>query len=126
MGRRRLHPDGRRPAAVHRLPDRPHRRPPRTGCALAPGIEALVTARFAQGSVAAVMMPASMALIGHTYPETGHRARAVATWAMGGAVASSSGPVLGGPLTQCPGGGPSSPTCPSPRRLCMHRFEAPR
>src|SRR3954449_8330921 len=45
------------------------------------------------------MMPSSMALLGHAYPHPVRRARAVAVWAMGGAVASSSGPVLGGPLT---------------------------
>ncbi|MFB7505243.1 MFS transporter [Streptomyces broussonetiae] len=69
-------------------------------CGLAPSLGTLVAARFAQGAAAAVMMPASMALIGHAYPDPRHRARAVAIWAMGGAVASSSGPVLGGLLTQ--------------------------
>jgi DHA2 family methylenomycin A resistance protein-like MFS transporter len=68
-------------------------------CGLAPGLGALVAARFVQGSAAAVMMPASMALIGQAYPEPSRRARAVAIWAMGGAIASSSGPVLGGLLT---------------------------
>jgi MFS family permease len=68
-------------------------------CGLAPTLGALVVARFVQGSAAAVMMPASMALIGHAYPNPGRRARAVAVWAMGGALASSAGPVLGGVLT---------------------------
>ncbi len=68
-------------------------------CGLASGIGALVTARFVQGAGAAVMMPASMALIGQAYPDPARRARAVAVWAMGGAVASSSGPLLGGVLT---------------------------
>ena len=68
-------------------------------CGLAPGLGALVAARFVQGSAAAVMMPASMALIGQAYPDPSRRARAVAIWAMGGAIASSSGPVLGGLLT---------------------------
>jgi len=68
-------------------------------CALAPVMGALVAARFAQGAAAAVMMPASMALIGQAYPDPTRRARAVAVWAMGGAVASSSGPLLGGLLT---------------------------
>jgi MFS family permease len=45
------------------------------------------------------MMPASMALIGHAYPDHRARAHAIAVWAMGGAIASSSGPVLGGVLT---------------------------
>ena len=68
-------------------------------CGLAPRLGTLVAARFVQGSAAAVMMPASMALIGHAYPDPLRRARAVAIWAMGGAIASSSGPVLGGLLT---------------------------
>ena len=45
------------------------------------------------------MMPASMALIGQAYPDPVGRARAIAIWAMGGAIASSAGPVLGGVLT---------------------------
>src|SRR4051794_16731463 len=68
-------------------------------CGMAPTLGALVTARFVQGAAAAVMMPASMALIGHAYPDPGRRARAIAMWAMGGALASSAGPVLGGVLT---------------------------
>jgi EmrB/QacA subfamily drug resistance transporter len=68
-------------------------------CGLAPSIGVLVAARFVQGSAAAAMMPSSMALIGQAYPDPVKRARAVAVWAMGGAVASSSGPVLGGFLT---------------------------
>jgi DHA2 family methylenomycin A resistance protein-like MFS transporter len=68
-------------------------------CGLAPSLGALVVARFVQGAAAAVMMPASMALIGQAYPDPVQRARAVAVWAMGGALASSAGPVLGGLLT---------------------------
>jgi MFS transporter, DHA2 family, methylenomycin A resistance protein len=68
-------------------------------CGLAPGIGALVAARFVQGAGAAVMMPSSMALIGQAYPDPVKRARAVAMWALGGSVASSAGPVLGGVLT---------------------------
>jgi EmrB/QacA subfamily drug resistance transporter len=68
-------------------------------CGLAPNLTALVAFRFAQGTAAAIIMPASMALIAQAYPDRGRRARAVAWWAMGGAVASSSGPILGGLLT---------------------------
>lgn len=68
-------------------------------CALAPSMPALVAARFVQGSAAAAMMPSSMALLGHAYPDPVRRTRAVAIWAMGGAIASSAGPVLGGLLT---------------------------
>jgi MFS transporter, DHA2 family, methylenomycin A resistance protein len=62
-------------------------------------IGALIAARFVQGAAAAVIMSASMALIGHAYPDPVRRARAVAAWAMGASVASTCGPVLGGVLT---------------------------
>jgi EmrB/QacA subfamily drug resistance transporter len=68
-------------------------------CGLAPSLGGLIVARFVQGTAAAVMMPASMALVSQAYPDRAKRARAVAVWAMGGAIASSSGPVLGGLLT---------------------------
>ena len=68
-------------------------------CGLAPSLGGLVAARFVQGAAAAVMMPSSMALIGQAYSDPARRARAVAVWAMGGAVASSAGPLLGGLLT---------------------------
>jgi MFS family permease len=67
-------------------------------CALAPGLAALVAARFVQGSAAAAVMPSSMALIRQAFPDAVARGRALAVWAMGGAIASSSGPVLGGVL----------------------------
>jgi EmrB/QacA subfamily drug resistance transporter len=68
-------------------------------CGLAPTIGVLVAARLMQGAAAAVIMPSSMALIGQAYPGLVKRARAVGVWAVGGAVASSCGPVLGGALT---------------------------
>jgi len=68
-------------------------------CGLAPGMAALVAARFVQGAAAAAMMPSSMALIGQAYPDPVRRGRAVAVWALGGSIASSAGPVLGGLLS---------------------------
>ncbi|AEK42271.1 MFS transporter [Amycolatopsis mediterranei] len=68
-------------------------------CGVAPALPALVVCRFLQGAAAALVMPSSMALIGQAFPDPARRARAVAVWAMGGAVASSVGPVLGGVLT---------------------------
>src|SRR3569832_1671515 len=67
-------------------------------CGFAPDLRVLVVARFIQGAAAAVMMPSSMALIGQAYPDAKARGRAVAIWAMGGSVAASSGPFLGGLL----------------------------
>jgi MFS transporter, DHA2 family, methylenomycin A resistance protein len=68
-------------------------------CGLAPTLPALVAARFVQGSAAAVLMPSSMALVTHAYPDPVRRARAIAMWSLGGAAASTSGPVLGGLLS---------------------------
>jgi MFS transporter, DHA2 family, methylenomycin A resistance protein len=68
-------------------------------CGLAPALPALVAARLVQGSAAAALMPASMALVSQAYPDPVRRARALGLWAMGGAAASTSGPLLGGVLT---------------------------
>ena len=69
------------------------------GCGLAPTVTVLILARILQGTAAAIMLPASMALIGEAFPDPAKRARAVGMWAMGGALASISGPVLGGLLS---------------------------
>ena len=68
-------------------------------CGLAPNLNTLIAARFLQGAFAAVVTPSSIALLGQTFPDPRARARAVGIWAMGGAVASTAGPVLGGLLT---------------------------
>jgi MFS transporter, DHA2 family, methylenomycin A resistance protein len=68
-------------------------------CAAAPSMGALVAARFAQGAGAAVMLPASMALIREAFPDARRRAWALGIWAVGGAVAGTVGPVIGGLLT---------------------------
>lgn len=67
-------------------------------CGLAPGLGVLVTARLLQGAAAAVMMPASLALVRQNFPDQAERARAIAVWTVGGAVAVAAGPVLGGIL----------------------------
>ena len=56
-------------------------------------------ARFVQGAAAAVMLPASMALIREAFPDPRRRANALGFWAVGGAVAGAVGPLLGGLLT---------------------------
>lgn len=73
------------------------------GCALAPGIGVLVAARAVQGGAAAVVMPASLALIRQAYEDARARARAIALWTVGGSVAMAAGPVLGGLLTDTAG-----------------------
>lgn len=68
-------------------------------CALAPTTGALIGARFVQGAAAAVMLPATMALIREAFPDPRRRANALGIWAVGGAVAGAVGPLLGGLLT---------------------------
>lgn len=68
-------------------------------CGLAPGLGVLVAARLVQGAAAAVMMPASLALVRQGFPDQAKRAQAIAIWTVGGAVAVAAGPVLGGALT---------------------------
>jgi MFS transporter, DHA2 family, methylenomycin A resistance protein len=68
-------------------------------CGLAPSLAVLVAARLIQGAAAAALMPASMALVTHAYPDPARRVRAVALWTLGGTAASTSGPLLGGVLS---------------------------
>jgi DHA2 family methylenomycin A resistance protein-like MFS transporter len=68
-------------------------------CGLAPNLPALIGARVVQGVAAAVVLPASLALVRQAYVDPARRARAVALWAAGGSVAVALGPVAGGMLT---------------------------
>jgi MFS family permease len=67
-------------------------------CALAPSIGWLIGARATQGAAAALLTPASLALIGATYPKD-ERAGAIGVWAAASALTSAAGPVVGGWLT---------------------------
>ncbi|MFF8195084.1 MFS transporter [Streptomyces bobili] len=68
-------------------------------CGFAPNLGVLVAARLVQGMGAAVIVPASLALIREAYPDQAKRARAISIWAMGGSVGAAAGPVAGGVLT---------------------------
>jgi MFS transporter, DHA2 family, methylenomycin A resistance protein len=68
------------------------------GCGLAPGIGVLIAARTLQGLGAAVLVPCSLILLNHAYPEPEERSRAVGLWAAGASVGLSGGPVVGGAL----------------------------
>ena len=68
-------------------------------CALAPSTALLIVARCAQGAGAAIMLPASMALVREAFPDPARRAKALGVWAVGGAVAGLVGQPLGGLLT---------------------------
>ncbi|NEA49483.1 MFS transporter, partial [Streptomyces sp. SID10815] len=52
---------------------------------------------------AAIVMPASLALVRQAYDDARARARAIALWTVGGSVAMAAGPVLGGLLTDAAG-----------------------
>ncbi|QGY32571.1 MFS transporter [Pantoea cypripedii] len=69
-------------------------------CGMAKNTDTLIISRFVQGVGAALIMPATMSLIRHHFVDATQRGRAVAIWAMGGSVASTSGPLIGGILTQ--------------------------
>jgi EmrB/QacA subfamily drug resistance transporter len=68
-------------------------------CALAPSVGSLIAARVIQGVGAAIVAPASLALIGTTYPRA-VRNRAIGVWAAASALTTAGGPILGGWLTE--------------------------
>jgi EmrB/QacA subfamily drug resistance transporter len=67
-------------------------------CAVAPSVGWLIGGRVIQGIAAALFTPASLALIGATYPKE-ERAGAIGVWAAASALTSAAGPVVGGWLT---------------------------
>jgi EmrB/QacA subfamily drug resistance transporter len=68
-------------------------------CGLAPSAAALIASRAVQGVGAALLVPASLAMLGAAFPEK-ERGRAVGTWSAGTAIATAIGPALGGWLVQ--------------------------
>jgi MFS family permease len=69
------------------------------GCALSGSVGWLIAARVLQGIAAALLTPASLALIGTTFPKD-ERAAAIGVWAAASSLTSAAGPVLGGLLTE--------------------------
>lgn len=72
-------------------------------CGLAPSAGALVGARLVQGAGAALMVPSSLALLQHAYPDRRARGRAFGAWGMVAGIAAAAGPVLGGVLVSTAG-----------------------
>jgi DHA2 family methylenomycin A resistance protein-like MFS transporter len=72
-------------------------------CGLAPAFPVLLAGRVIQGLGAALVMPASLALIAHAYPEPAARTKAVAGWAACAGAGFATGPVLGGVLVDAVG-----------------------
>src|SRR5262245_41549772 len=64
-------------------------------CGLAPDITVLIVSRPVQGFVAALLTPASLALLGATFSED-ERSRAIGIWAGAAALMMAAGPMLGG------------------------------
>jgi DHA2 family methylenomycin A resistance protein-like MFS transporter len=67
-------------------------------CALSPNAVTLIAARAVQGLGAAILVPNSLALLSHAYPDEKQRGRAVGIWAAGASLALTAGPLVGGGL----------------------------
>src|SRR4051812_3880891 len=68
-------------------------------CACASSLIALIVARVIQGMGAAALMPCSLALIAHTFPDSRDRRRALGLWGGASGIGLAAGPVLGGIIT---------------------------
>ena len=71
-------------------------------CGAAPSLELLVAARVLQALGAALLVPASLALVVDAFPED-QRAHAIGLWGATAAVAAGLGPPLGGALVELGG-----------------------
>lgn len=71
-------------------------------CGLAPTVPLLVAARIVQAAGAALLVPASLALLLPEFPPA-RRAAAVGAWGAVGALAAAAGPTLGALLVEGPG-----------------------
>ncbi len=69
-------------------------------CGLAQSVEMLIGARAAQGAAAALLTPASLAIISATFTDETERGRAIGTWSGFTALTAAAGPVLGGWLIE--------------------------
>ena len=66
--------------------------------ALAPSLSVLIAARLCQGIGAAILVPNSLALLNHAYPQDSDRHWAVGIWAAGASFSLTAGPLFGGAL----------------------------
>ncbi len=72
------------------------------GCMAAPTLGWLIAARVGQGVGAALLTPASLAILGADFDGEA-RAKAIGTWAAAGAIAAAIGPIIGGWLVDVVG-----------------------
>ncbi|HEU5418395.1 MAG TPA: MFS transporter [Streptosporangiaceae bacterium] len=70
---------------------------------LAPGTGLLIAARVAQGTGPALLIPASLAIVGAVFPDSRQRAVAFGLWSTSSGVAMAAGPALGGLIVAGPG-----------------------
>jgi EmrB/QacA subfamily drug resistance transporter len=69
-------------------------------CAISPSAGLLVAARAIQGVGAAILSPATLAIIATSFDEGAPRNRALGIWGARGAIGATSGVLLGGVLTE--------------------------
>lgn len=69
-------------------------------CGLAPSVEALAAGRALQGLGAALISPAALAILADAFPDGRARTTALGVWGSAGALAASSGVLVGGALTE--------------------------
>jgi len=67
-------------------------------CAAATSLPVLTAARILQGAGAAMLVPCSLSLINHAYPDPVQRASVIGLWAGFGVAAMAAGPLAGGVL----------------------------
>jgi DHA2 family methylenomycin A resistance protein-like MFS transporter len=72
-------------------------------CAAAPALGVLIAARAVQGLGASALLPCSLALLVHQFPDPRARARALGVWGALGSLGVALGPVLGGALVALAG-----------------------
>src|SRR5580692_476208 len=72
-------------------------------CTAAPALGVLIAARAVQGLGASALLPCSLALLVHQFPDPRARARALGVWGALGSLGVALGPVLGGALVALAG-----------------------
>jgi MFS transporter, DHA2 family, methylenomycin A resistance protein len=72
-------------------------------CAAAPSLGVLIAARAVQGLGASALLPCSLSLLVHQFPDPRARARALGVWGGMGSAGVALGPVLGGALVAAAG-----------------------
>src|SRR3982074_1506022 len=99
-------------------------------CAGATSLTALIGALVIQGTGAAALMPCSLALIAHAFPDPRDRRRALGVWGGASGIGLAAGPVLGGILIAALGwraGFLGNLPLAAPRQLLLrHVVETPR